>query len=316
MIFFKKSELKKPEEVEKIGEKNCPKCKIPLEVKYDWPLTTTYICPKCSYILVEAKSSFKTEKIEKPVEKIEVKPPKLEKVKHEIPKELEEGRRIRASDVMTRNVITVDSNDRLCDVVNIFTSENISGVPVLSNNKFVGLLTESDILRAAGVRKLLEIDTIGIKRLGDMRVEEIMNKYPININENATLSETVNLMNRHEIHRLPVLNEKNQLVGIVTRMDVIREISKELPELPLVAVKEKRGVKLEKVETKRRVETTIDKLLEILDEKSMSIEELEKKLDVPEKQIEKWGKILEEYGLIEVIYPPIGKPILRKKAIK
>jgi hypothetical protein len=37
-------------------------------------------------------------------------------------------------------------------------------------------------------------------------------------------------------------------------------------------------------------------------------------LDIPEARVEEWGKMLEKHGLIEVVYPPVGKPVFKRRA--
>jgi hypothetical protein len=65
------------------------------------------------------------------------------------------------------------------------------------------------------------------------------------------------------------------------------------------------------------IETDIDKLMSMIEkEKSVSVLDVSKELKVSVEQIENWAKILEEHGLIEIIYPLIGFPRLRKKEWK
>lgn len=65
------------------------------------------------------------------------------------------------------------------------------------------------------------------------------------------------------------------------------------------------------------ITTAIDKLLELVEKKgSISIKDAAKVFNVSRSQIESWVKILEEHELIEVHYPPIGEPELRKKELE
>jgi len=59
--------------------------------------------------------------------------------------------------------------------------------------------------------------------------------------------------------------------------------------------------------------TDIDRLLEMVKEfGEEKVPDAAKKFNVSESQIEGWGRILEEFGLIKMHYPPIGKPVLKK----
>lgn len=65
------------------------------------------------------------------------------------------------------------------------------------------------------------------------------------------------------------------------------------------------------------IETDIDKLMEIIDEKKVvSIDYLSKTLKISVERLESWAKLLEDRGLIEIEYPIIGLPKLRKKEWK
>jgi len=65
------------------------------------------------------------------------------------------------------------------------------------------------------------------------------------------------------------------------------------------------------------VETDIDKLIKILDKKkAINIGDLSKELNISMDRLENWAKILEDHGLIEIEYPIIGLPKLRKKTWK
>ena len=62
------------------------------------------------------------------------------------------------------------------------------------------------------------------------------------------------------------------------------------------------------------ITTTIDRLLELVEKRgSISIKDAAKNFNVSRSQIESWVKLLEEHELIEVNYPPIGEPEIRKK---
>jgi len=144
--------------------------------------------------------------------------------------------------------------------------------------------------------------------LGEIKVKEAMHKSPVVVYRHTKLSEALDLMNKYDIMRLPVLDERRDLVGIVTRSDVIRGISKEL----FFRVLKARPEEIEKLRLK--IETDIDEILKIVERRgSISIGEIKKKLMLPEDKIEEWGKILEKHNLIELFYPPIGKLELRKK---
>ncbi len=210
-----------------------------------------------------------------------------------------------SADVMEKTVYSVQPKDTLSYVVRLFADKKISGAPVVKNNNLVGIIGESDIVKFIGSKELLSGRGSGLKNLGEITVEGVMHKNPVYVYEYTKLSDVADLMNKYDITRLPVLNERRELVGIVARSDIMRSISKNL----LFKLLEKHEV--EKVMS---VETDIDEILQIVERKgSIGLGEIKKRLMLPEEKIEEWGKILERHNLIELFYPPIGKLEFRKK---
>ncbi len=225
------------------------------------------------------------------------------KVAQKIPKEA--PKEVIAADVMSTNVRTVRPDDTLNYVVRLFADKKISGAPVIKGSNLVGIIGESDIVKFVGSKELLSTGSSGLKFLSEIKVEEVMHKNPVFVYEYTKLSEAADVMNKFDITRLPVLNERRDLVGIITRSDMMRGISKEL----LFKLLEKH-----EVERVLKVETDIDEILQVVERKgSIGMAEMKKKLMLPEDKIEEWGKILERHDLIELFYPPIGKPEFRKK---
>jgi len=225
---------------------------------------------------------------------------------HKLPEEI--TREVIVSDIMVKNVYKVKTDDTLSYVVRLFADKGISGAPVIHDNTFVGIISESDVLKVIGAKDLLSIGGLGLKRLGEIKVEQAMNRNSVTVNEYTSLAQAADLMNKYDVTRLPVLDERRNIVGILTRSDIIRGISKEI----LFRVLRRRPEEIAKLRLK--IETDIDEILRIVERKGLiSVEEIQKKLNIPEDKIEEWGKVLEKHDLVEVFYPPIGKPELRKK---
>lgn len=145
------------------------------------------------------------------------------------------------------------------------------------------------------------LDIRDVEMLERTLVKDVMTKKPIIVNENDTLEDAVIVMKQKDVNRLPVVNNKGELVGIIARADVIRGMM----EILFFSAMKKGTFGIV-------VETDIDKLLNLIKKKPMPIEELAKKLKKNVDQVESWVRILEERGLVEIAYPPIGKPVVRR----
>ena len=142
-----------------------------------------------------------------------------------------------ASNVMTRNVITISSNASILEAIRLMLQHSISGLPVMDGSgALVGIVTEGDLLRRT------EIDTqprrarwleflMGPGRLSEeyvrssgRKVDEVMNTDVRTISEEAPLAEIVQTMERHRVKRLPVM-KNGKLVGIVARANLLRALA-------------------------------------------------------------------------------------------
>jgi CBS domain-containing protein len=142
---------------------------------------------------------------------------------------------MKASDVMTRDVITVRRETSVTNAIRLMLDNNVSGLPVLDNGKVIGILTEGDLLRRSetGTEKhrprWLEIAMGPGRMAGEYvrthgrRVEEIMTTDLVSVAGDTPLDEVVGLMERRRIKRVPVI-EGEVLVGVVSRLDLLRAL--------------------------------------------------------------------------------------------
>jgi CBS domain-containing protein len=142
---------------------------------------------------------------------------------------------MKASDVMTRDVITVGRETSIANAIRLMLNNHISGLPVLDNGEVIGILTEGDLLRRSETGterhrpRWLEI-LMGPGRMAGeyvrthgRRVEEIMTADVISVAGDTPLDEVVGLMERRRIKRVPVI-EGDVLVGVVSRLDLLRAL--------------------------------------------------------------------------------------------
>ena len=136
----------------------------------------------------------------------------------------------RVSDVMTTAVVTVDRITPYQDIDRLLTRHRISGVPVLKmGREVVGVVSETDLLAAEDEtrRQARMAGSMGhrwhLRRQQYMRLTAgaLMTSPAVTIGADATIPAAARLMNTHHIARLPVIDEKGQLIGIVSRRDLL-----------------------------------------------------------------------------------------------
>jgi CBS domain-containing protein len=139
-----------------------------------------------------------------------------------------------ARNVMKAPVLTVRVSDLISDVAKFLLEKKISAAPVLdAKGKLVGMVSEGDLMRrfeTSTERKhswwsLLLSDDYKLMReyikSHGRTIGEIMSRNVITASPSASLREVADLMERHSIKRIPIV-ENNSLVGIVSRVDLLR----------------------------------------------------------------------------------------------
>jgi CBS domain-containing protein len=145
-----------------------------------------------------------------------------------------------ARDIMTENVITIKKDASIEDLSEILLKNKISGVPVIdSDGKIAGVVTEADIivqdtdLHFPRYFKLLDgiiyLDSLNkfrdsLKKHLATKVEDIMVTKVRTISPETSISDIAELMLKQKINRLPVVDEEDKVVGIVTRADIVRSM--------------------------------------------------------------------------------------------
>jgi CBS domain-containing protein len=114
-------------------------------------------------------------------------------------------------DVMTANPECVSEKDSIRDVARIMKDSDTGVVPVVNGKKIIGMITDRDIV----VRGIAEG-----KDIANVRVNEIMTKSVRSVREDATVTEALDLMSGAEIRRVAVVNNNDELVGIVSIGDI------------------------------------------------------------------------------------------------
>ncbi|BDA66546.1 Predicted signal transduction protein containing CBS domains [Rivularia sp. IAM M-261] len=145
------------------------------------------------------------------------------------------------ADMMSRNPVVVKRETSLTEAIKILAERRISGLPVVDDNgKLIGIISETDLMwQETGVTPpayIMFLDSVIYlqnpatyerdlhKALGQT-VGEVMSKDPITIAPDKSLRDAAKLMHDKNIHRLPILDSEGQVIGILTRGDIIRAMA-------------------------------------------------------------------------------------------
>lgn len=143
---------------------------------------------------------------------------------------------MKASDFMTRDVVTIAADATVADAVKSMLEHRVSGLPVVSSaGRLVGVVTEGDLIRRAelGTEKkrirwlhfLIDRDVLAkdFTREHGRKVSEVMTRFVESVSEETPLDEIVAIMEKNQIKRLPVVRD-HRIVGIISRADLLQAL--------------------------------------------------------------------------------------------
>lgn len=119
----------------------------------------------------------------------------------------------RVGDLMTRAVRCVTPEVSLSQVVGLLEEAGVTGAPVVDElGRALGVISQSDVVRVLAQGQKLE----------STRVSDAMMHAPFCVEENAPIDNAAALLAWEGVHRLPVINARHEVVGIVSALDLVR----------------------------------------------------------------------------------------------
>ena len=126
---------------------------------------------------------------------------------------------------MTSEVKVETENETMRQACKLMYQHNIGSIIIVKNDDGkssdtkkeipVGILTERDIARMIG---------FSAKFYPDTPVSEVMNKPLITVSPNTSVKDAVALMEQRDIRRLPVVDDEQQMIGIITAKDILKAV--------------------------------------------------------------------------------------------
>ncbi|MBR0271421.1 MAG: CBS domain-containing protein [Methanobrevibacter sp.] len=124
-------------------------------------------------------------------------------------------------DIASKNVISLKVDCNLKDAAKLFSENRIDGAPVMKDGKVVGVFTVTDLVHAFADDR------------DDATVGDLMSKKVIIINENLKIAKALEILFKKSISRLIIADDDNNLLGIVTRTDLINSMTN-LEKFPII----------------------------------------------------------------------------------
>ncbi len=132
-------------------------------------------------------------------------------------KTFSENARRRCREIMTRNVKTANRQMSLREVARLMREGDMGAMPVVENEKLVGIVTDRDIV----VRAIAEGKNVETQ-IGDVMTTEIFSA-----KEDDFVFDAIHLMGDKQVRRIPVITENGELAGIIAMADIALEMEDE-----------------------------------------------------------------------------------------
>jgi len=147
--------------------------------------------------------------------------------------------RTKVRDVMTTRVVAVRGNATFKDLATLLIEYRVSAFPVLDNDgKVIGVVSEADMLSKEALVAAMGVQAARLGRIAGsphhdefakaaaVTAADLMTKPPVVVTPDEPVTSAARLMYHGRVKRLPVVGEKGQLVGIVSRADVLSVYSR------------------------------------------------------------------------------------------
>ncbi len=164
-----------------------------------------------------------------------------------VPEDVRKTPELTVVDIMPAGVPPVAPTDSVAHVLRVMVKHDVAGVAVVEDGEIIGIITESDIVARQATPSepavLPILDAVFVLDAGRPYEEEVRRALAINayqlmsapvtsVRSIATLEQTATIMMERDVHPLPVIDEDDQYIGIVSRRDLVRVIAELETRIP------------------------------------------------------------------------------------
>ncbi|MBW2610371.1 MAG: CBS domain-containing protein [Deltaproteobacteria bacterium] len=144
----------------------------------------------------------------------------------------------RTRDIMTRDLITVSPETEIAHAAKLLLEKGINGLPVVDEEKLVGIICQSDLIAQQKMIPIPSIFTIldsfiplsstkrfekAVQKIAATTVADVMTPDPVTVRSDTGIEDLSSLMVDRNFHTLPVVDD-GELVGIVGKADILRTL--------------------------------------------------------------------------------------------
>lgn len=145
-----------------------------------------------------------------------------------------------AKNVMSTHLVTIRPGDTVHDALLLMAENRVAALPVVDyQDKCLGMISQGDIIAAAREKDVENADSlpalsllfrgVSLDELTQERVEDLMSSEVIVAAPDDPVTKIADGMLQGEVHHVPVVDESERLIGIVSTMDILAALREPLP---------------------------------------------------------------------------------------
>ncbi|MBU51493.1 MAG: CBS domain-containing protein [Deltaproteobacteria bacterium] len=124
--------------------------------------------------------------------------------------------------IMTADVETVHTGQKLSDVRKMLSEKPYHHVPVVSGKKLIGIISATDMMRLSFEQYGANQHMTDVILDQQFTIEKVMSEEITSIKDKSTIRDAVTILSEGTFHSLPVVNDDGELEGLVTSTDLLR----------------------------------------------------------------------------------------------
>lgn len=124
--------------------------------------------------------------------------------------------------LMSTNVVTISLDESLKTIKEIFENVNFHHLLVVESQKLAGVISDRDLLKAISPNIGTASETDRDLATLNKKAHQILTRKPITLSADAQVSEAIDIFNTHKISCIPIINDKQEAVGLLSWRDILK----------------------------------------------------------------------------------------------
>ncbi len=116
----------------------------------------------------------------------------------------------RGEELLIRDVVTASPTQTIESVWKVMVEQSVSGIPIIENGRLVGIISRRD------VRPIVKAEP-------NKKIVEVMTRDVVTAKETVKIDEAIDIMYEHKVERLPIINDKGSLIGIISMQNILEK---------------------------------------------------------------------------------------------